>query len=66
MDSGHNNLVMTAGHCLHDGDGGPFATNWAFYPGYQTGDRTNSAKGWTATDLFTTSDWANNYQALGA
>jgi hypothetical protein len=64
VDSGHNNLVMSAGHCVNDGDGGPFATNWAFYPGYQTGDRTDAAKGWTATDLFTTTDWATHYQAF--
>src|SRR5688572_2053545 len=25
--SGHQDLVLSAGHCVHDGNGGPFATN---------------------------------------
>ena len=49
---------------MHDGNKGPWVTNWAFYPGYQTGDRTNSAKGWTATDIFTSRDWAEKFQAF--
>jgi hypothetical protein len=39
-----------------DADGTFSATNWIFYPGYNTGpDPTLGA--WTATDLFTTTLW---------
>jgi hypothetical protein len=64
ISGGQGNMVLTAGHCVHDGNKGPWVTNWAFYPGYQSGDRTNTAKGWTATDIFTSRDWAEKYQAF--
>jgi V8-like Glu-specific endopeptidase len=57
VQSGHRNLVLSAGHCVHDGDGGPFATNWVFYPGWNNGPSSLGA--WTATRLFTTATWAN-------
>lgn len=55
--SAHENLVLTAGHCLHNGGGGgPWATNWAFYPAYNSGTHPRLGV-WTATDLYTTSNW---------
>lgn len=48
------NVVSTAGHCLHDGGGGPFATNWMFAPGHPSRDLGE----WTATQLYTTTNWA--------
>lgn len=57
VDSPAGNLVLTAGHCVHDGDGGAFATNWIFYPGWN-GAPSPTLGEWTATDLFTTAGWA--------
>jgi len=51
------NLVVTAGHCVHGGENGAFATNWIFYPGWN-GAPSASLGSWTATDLFTTAGWA--------
>jgi hypothetical protein len=58
VQSQFGSLVVTAGHCVHEGNGGSFyTTNWIFYPGYSNGaDPTLGA--WTATDLFTTTTWA--------
>lgn len=58
--SGHQNLVLSAGHCVHDGNGGPFASNWVFYPGWNSGPSATLGS-WTATRLFTTTTttWAN-------
>jgi hypothetical protein len=51
-------LVVTAGHCVHEGGGTAFATNWIFYPAW---DGSGSPLGpWTATSLFTTPRWADN------
>lgn len=57
VDSPAGNLVLTAGHCVHDGDGGAFATNWIFYPGWN-GAPSPTLGEWTASDLFTTAGWA--------
>jgi V8-like Glu-specific endopeptidase len=59
VDTTHGSVVLTAGHCVHDGDGGPFVSNWAFYPGYSNGEHP-TLKAWTATDLFTTVLWAGS------
>jgi V8-like Glu-specific endopeptidase len=58
VQSGHQNLVLSAGHCVHDGNGGPFATNWIFYPGWNNGPNTMLGA-WSATRLYTTATWAN-------
>jgi V8-like Glu-specific endopeptidase len=55
------NVVWTAGHCVYDKpsalEAPRFATNWMFAPAYREG---NSKFGrWVATDLGTTSQWAN-------
>lgn len=57
VGGGAGNLVLTAGHCVHDGNGGAFATNWIFYPGWD-GAPKPALGSWTATDLFTTTGWA--------
>ncbi len=59
VDGSFGSLVLTAGHCVNDGNGGPFHTNWIFYPGYDGGPH-EVLGGWTATDLFTTDTWANS------
>ena len=49
------NVVLTAGHCVHDGPG-QFHTNWSFVPAYDNGGRPYGT--FVATALFTTDDWA--------
>jgi len=54
VDTAIGTVVLTAGHCVKDGNG-VWATNFSFRPAYNNG---NSALGsWTATDLFTTNLW---------
>ena len=64
VTSTHGNLVLTAGHCAHDG--GPddtYVSNWIFYPRYKSGaDPVLGA--WTATDLEATSDWQTRENAF--
>ena len=60
--SPHGNLVLTAGHCVHDGNGGPFASRWIFYPGWN-GSPSPTLGSWTATRLFTTETWAARWPA---
>lgn len=55
--SGNRSTVWTAGHCVHDGEGG-FHTNWAFVPAYADGSRPYGT--WTARTLLTTSGWASS------
>ena len=51
-------IVSTAGHCVHDGNGGPFVTEWAFYPRWN-GAADSGLGVWTAEKLYTTPLWAN-------
>lgn len=64
VDSTHGSLVLSAGHCVHGGGAGEaFATNWVFYPAYDSGPDPQLAE-WTATDLFTTSAWVTTSNAF--
>jgi V8-like Glu-specific endopeptidase len=55
VSSGNESVVLTAGHCLHEGPG-DYATNFAFVPAYDDGARPYGT--FVATDLFTTQQWA--------
>ncbi len=47
LNSPSKQLVITAGHCVHEGRGGNFVQNWIFIPRYRNGARpfgTFSAK----------------------
>jgi putative cell wall-binding protein len=64
---GSGQLVLTAGHCLNDGDG-TFATEFVFVPGYHYDeawgedydDEDVAPSGrWVAQRLFTTSEWSS-------
>lgn len=57
-NSGNGDVVTTAGHCLHEGGGGPFASQFTFVPAYDNGSAPYGQ--WTASDLFTSSGWANS------
>jgi V8-like Glu-specific endopeptidase len=65
--SENKSAVITAGHCVNDGAGGPWATNWAFAPGYRNGAAPYGI--WTAESLHTTTEWltqANLRYDMGA
>lgn len=59
-------LVLTAGHCAHDGAGGDWATNWTFFPDYGNPESEPSVRDcdstvlgcWTAARLVTSKSWA--------
>jgi V8-like Glu-specific endopeptidase len=53
--------VWSAGHCIHGGAGGQWATNWQFVPAYDD-DLANPAPygTWTANQLWTRTAWINN------
>lgn len=64
VGSGTPSIVLTAGHCVHDGNGSPnsWASMWMFIPAYEDGGSFTGCKGtpygcWTAGELRTTSDW---------
>lgn len=56
--SANQSTVATAGHCLHDGNGGSFATNFAFAPAYDYGESWRGV--WAAEEMVTSTAWANN------
>ena len=57
VTSENKSAVITAGHCVNDGAGGPWATNWAFAPGYRNGVAPYGV--WPADSLYTTTGWVN-------
>ncbi|SDU59878.1 V8-like Glu-specific endopeptidase [Jiangella alkaliphila] len=57
-NSGNGDVVTTAGHCLHEGGGGSFASAFTFVPAYNNGSAPYGQ--WSASDLYTTSGWANS------
>ncbi|WP_116952193.1 trypsin-like serine peptidase [Jiangella endophytica] len=57
-NSSNGDVVTTAGHCLHEGDGGAFASQFTFVPAYNNGSAPYGQ--WSASDLYTSSGWANS------
>jgi V8-like Glu-specific endopeptidase len=67
LASENKSAVITAGHCVNDGAGGPWATNWTFAPGYRNGVAPYGV--WAADSLHTTTGWlsqANLRYDIGA
>jgi hypothetical protein len=64
VSSSSRSLVLTAGHCAHDGGpGASYVTNWIFYPRYRSGaDPVLGA--WTASKLVATQDWTTRANAF--
>ena len=58
VDSAIGSVVLTAGHCVHEGPGA-FATNWEFCPAYNNAPHA-VLDCWTARDLYTTSAWGGD------
>ena len=56
--SNNRSVVWSAGHCVFDTEGGGYATNWIFAPGYKNG-ATPFGK-WVATKLSSTKEWRDN------
>ncbi|WP_314216421.1 hypothetical protein [Pseudarthrobacter equi] len=54
VTSRNKSTVSTAGHCVFGGPGQE-ATNFVFVPAYENGQAPYGK--WTATDLYTTSEW---------
>lgn len=59
-----DSIVLTAGHCVHDGDDkhSSWASNWMFIPAYEDGGSFSSCANttygcWTTEKLTTTNDW---------
>lgn len=58
ITSGNRDVVATAGHCVNDGDGGSWVSNFEFVPAYDNGSAPYGE--WAARTVYTTSAWANN------
>ncbi len=56
--SGKRRLVMTAGHCVHQGRGGQWYRNWQFVPRYRSGARPFGT--FVAYQLTARTAWVNN------
>jgi V8-like Glu-specific endopeptidase len=54
VDSARADLVLTAAHCVTDGDGG-WAANWTFVPGYSDGAEPYGA--YTASRFYVSPQW---------
>ncbi len=64
--SANRRLVLTAGHCVHDGKGGGYVTNFLFVPGYDgTKAATDPYGRYAAASLHTTSAWAGSSDLAG-
>ena len=51
-------MVFTAGHCVYNGGGGGWMTNWAFVPAYYNGSAPYGY--WYANYMTTFNGWINN------
>ncbi|MDM4718855.1 hypothetical protein QTQ03_04305 [Micromonospora sp. WMMA1363] len=56
--SGKRRLVMTAGHCVHQGRGGQWYSNWQFVPRYRSGARPFGT--FVAYQLTARTAWVNS------
>lgn len=59
VDSPHADVVLTAAHCVSDGDG-RWATNWLFAPGYRGGTEPYGA--YPARRFFVPGGWPGSEQ----
>jgi V8-like Glu-specific endopeptidase len=59
VNSGSLRLVVTAGHCVHPGNGGnQWMQNWIFIPGYQNGSEPRGR--FAAYWYFSSTGWTQN------
>lgn len=57
VNSGNQDVVVTAGHCLKDGRGA-WASRWTFVPGYRDGKRPYGS--FTARRMFVAKGWSSS------
>jgi V8-like Glu-specific endopeptidase len=61
VNSEGRDTVWTAGHCVHGGSGGKWATNWQFVPAYNSASATPRPYGtWTASQLWSMTSWTGS------
>ncbi|MFV0459736.1 MAG: trypsin-like serine peptidase [Actinomycetales bacterium] len=61
VNSAGKNTVWTAGHCVHGGRGGSWATNWSFVPAYDDDLANPRPYGtWTARQLWALTSWTGS------
>jgi hypothetical protein len=61
VNSEGKDQVWTAGHCVHGGEGGQWASNWAFVPAYDDDLANPRPYGtWTASYLTSRTAWTND------
>jgi hypothetical protein len=61
VNSEGKDQVWTAGHCVHGGSGGQWASNWAFVPAYDDDLANPRPYGtWTASYLTSRTAWTNS------
>ncbi|AUI62924.1 serine protease [Amycolatopsis sp. BJA-103] len=58
VHSGPGDLLLTAAHCLHDGEGGEYATGISFAPGYHDGVAPYGY--WDVSDPQVPEGWADS------
>jgi V8-like Glu-specific endopeptidase len=58
LNSPSKQLVITAGHCVHEGQGGDWMQNWTFVPRYRSGSRPFGT--FAAKQLRTFNSWASS------
>jgi V8-like Glu-specific endopeptidase len=58
VNNNYKNLVVTAGHCIHSGQGGNWHSNIAFAPSYYNGQSGAGLWNWAAARTFNA--WINN------
>lgn len=61
VNSEGQNTVWTAGHCVHGGEGGGWATNWQFVPAYNNElPDPRPYDTWFGRQLWTKTSWASS------
>ncbi|GAA4669219.1 peptidase [Streptomyces chumphonensis] len=58
LNSASKQMVITAGHCVHGGDGGDWMRNWAYVPRYRDGNRPYGT--FAAKEFRAFNGWINN------
>lgn len=58
LNSGSKQMAITAGHCVHEGNGGAWMQNWAYVPQYRNGDKPYGT--FTAKQMRTFNGWIND------
>jgi hypothetical protein len=58
INNNYKNLIITAGHCVHSGQGGGWHSNIVFAPSYYNGQSSAGLWNWAAARTF--NSWMNN------